>query len=381
MTPGIPQPERRQALELRAEVERQLGAAHDGVHAHDRREILLGEILRRACGEGLGKGLDVLRADGETGGRPVSAPAAEQARAGAECAVQVESRDRAPGARPLLVAARNEHDRAVEALDEPRRDDPDHPAVPVFACEHVAAAALLRFRPLGNLGKSLAQDPVLDRLAVAVERLELAREPVGFLRVVRQEELERGARMPEPSCGVDPRRKAEADRARIDGRGIDPRGAHECSQPGVRRDCEPLQARGDQTSVLVEKRDDVRDRGERDEVEPAVEVGRAECLRELVDDTGSAELGERVVGRTRRDHGAVGKRLARPVVVGDDDVEPQLLGVRDLFDRRDPAIDREDQPGFLAGEAGQAFRRTSRSPLRSGSADARRPLRRARAAP
>ena len=166
---GIPQPERRQALELRAEVERQLGAADDGVHAHDGREILLGEILGRAGGECLGKCLDVLAADGETGGSPVPAPAAEQAGARAECAVQVERRDRAPGARPLLVAARDEHDRAVEALDEPRRDDPDHPAVPVLAGEHVAAAALLRFRPLGNLGESLTQDPVLDRLAVAVE--------------------------------------------------------------------------------------------------------------------------------------------------------------------------------------------------------------------
>ena len=109
----------------------------------------------------------------------------------------------------------------------------------------------------------------------------------------------------------------------------------------------------DEPAVLVEKRDDVRHRGERDEVEPAVEVCRAERLRELVDDAGSAELGKRIVGRTRRDDGAVGKRLARTVVVGDDDVEPQLLGVRDLLDRRDPAIDREDQPGFLAGEARQ----------------------------
>jgi hypothetical protein len=182
----IPQPEWRQALELRAEVERQLGAANDGVHAHDRREILLGEILSRAGGEGFGECLHIFGTDGETGGRPVSTPAAEQAGAGSECAVQVEGRDRAAGAGPLLVSARDEHDRAVEALDEPRRDDPDHSAVPVFACEHVAAAALLRFRPLCNLRKRLPQDPVLDRLAVAVERLELAREPVGFLRIVRE---------------------------------------------------------------------------------------------------------------------------------------------------------------------------------------------------
>ena len=161
--------------------------------------------------------------------------------------------------------------------------------------------------------------------------------------------------MPEPSGGVDPRREAKADRARIDGRGIDPRRSHECSQPGFVVTASRFRPARDQPAVLVEERDDVRHRGERDEVEPAVEVGRAECLRELVDDAGSAELGERVVGRTRRHEGAVGKRLARPVVVGDDDVEPQLLGVRDLLDGRDPAIDREDQPGFLAGEARQRF--------------------------
>ena len=32
---------------------------------------------------------------------------------------------------------------------------------------------------------------------------------------------------------------------------------------------------------------------------------------------------------------------------------PSSLAWRDLLDRRDPAIDREDQPGFLAGEARQ----------------------------
>ena len=38
------------------------------------------------------------------------------------------------------LRARDQHDRPVEALDEPRRDDPDHALVPVLVPEHVAAA-------------------------------------------------------------------------------------------------------------------------------------------------------------------------------------------------------------------------------------------------
>ena len=73
-------------------------------------------------------------------------------------------------------------------------------------------------------------------------------------------------------------------------------------------------------------------------------------LAELVDDAGAAELRERVVGRARGDDRAVGQRLAGPVVVGDDDVEPARARLGDLLDRGDAAVDGQDEPAALVGE-------------------------------
>ena len=93
--------------------------------------------------------------------------------------MQVEARDRAAGAGPFLalLPAGDEDDGTPEALHEPRRDDADDAAVPVLACDDVAEPALPRLRPLLDLAHRVAEDPLLDGLAVAVQVLELAREP------------------------------------------------------------------------------------------------------------------------------------------------------------------------------------------------------------
>ncbi len=78
--------------------------------------------------------------------------------------------------------------------------------------------------------------------------------------------------------------------------------------------------------------------------------GPEERLAELVDDTRPAELGERIVGRARRDDRAVGQGRPGPVVVGHDHLEPERLRLGDLLDGRDPAVDGEDEPDALLGE-------------------------------
>ena len=113
----------------------------------------------------------------------------------------------------------------MEALDEPRRDDADHALVPFRVGEDVAVTALLRLGPLVDLRDRRAEDPVLHGLPLAVHLLEPLREPPRFVRIVGEQQLERLARMPEPSRGVDPRREPEADGALVDDRGIDVRDA------------------------------------------------------------------------------------------------------------------------------------------------------------
>ena len=114
-------------------------------------------------------------------------------------------------------------------------------------------------------------------------------------------------------------------------------------------------------AVLVDERHDVGDGRERDDVEVPVEerVPRAEQrLGELPDDAGAAEAGERVVALQRRDDRAVRERVARPVVVGDDDLEPEPPRLGDLGDGGDPAVDGQHEVDAVAGEPRRASRRS-----------------------
>src|SRR3954454_16537456 len=145
----------------------------------------------------------------------MAAVALEVLRARAERAVEVEGGDRPAGALPLALvrAAGDPDDRAAEALDEARGDDPDHALVPVGAREDVGAAPLQRLRPGRDLGDRRAQDPVLDALPLAVQLLEACRGLLGLRLVAREDEVERAAGVAEPSGGVDARPEAEADGA------------------------------------------------------------------------------------------------------------------------------------------------------------------------
>src|SRR5581483_7898848 len=95
---------------------------------------------------------------------------------------------------------------------------------------------------------------------------------------------------------------------------------------------------------------------EGDEVEVAsrnVGLDAEQCLPELVDDTGTAKLGKRVRGGAGGDDVTVRQHLTRPVVVGDDDVEAAFPRLGHLRSRRDPTVDREDEPTALVREPGE----------------------------
>ena len=220
----------------------------------------------------------------------------------------------------------------------------------------VGAAGALLGRPLLDLGDGLAEDPALDGLALAVQLLERVGESARLSLVLGEEQLERRARVSEPAGRVQARRETEPDGPGVDRCRVDAGALHERAKSGLRRARERAQPGDGERPVLVDERDDVGDRRERDEVEmPLGNVGldAEQGLAELVDDAGPAELRERIVRRTGRDDRAVGQRLAGPVMVGDDDVEPAFSGLGDLVDGRDPAVDGEDEPATLVGEPGK----------------------------
>src|SRR5262249_4163353 len=153
-------------------------------------------------------------------------------------------------------------------------------------------------------------------------------------------ELERGGWTGEAAGSVDPRRKPETNGALVDGGRVDARGLHQRLQPGLLRARERAEAGQRERAVLVDGRDGVGERRERDAGEGPRQrlVARPEeGLAELVDDAGAAELRERVIGGPRGDHGAVRKRLAGPMVVGYDDLEPSRSRLCDLLNRRHAA--------------------------------------------
>ena len=99
-------------------------------------------------------------------------------------------------------------------------------------------------------------------------------------------------------------------------------------------------------------------------------VGAEQRLRELPDDAGAAEPGERIVALERRDDRAVRERVGGPVVVGDDDLEPERARLLDLGDRRDAAVDGEHEVDAFVGEPRRASGRSGRSPPRTATAGA-----------
>ncbi len=181
-----------------------------------------------------------------------------------------------------------------------------------------------------------------------------------LVRVLGEDELEGDVRTTEAACSVDPRRQPEADRSGVDGGRIDVRAPHERLQPRTRRRGEDPKTCGCERAVLVNQRNDVGDRGQRDEVETALDcrvVGTEKRRAELVDDARPAELGEGICRRARRDDRAVRQHLSRSMVVRDDDVEPALPGLGDLLDGRDPAVDGEDEADAVVREARQRLPR------------------------
>src|SRR6476659_4018108 len=92
-----------------------------------------------------------------------------------------------------------------------------------------------RLRPRLDLVDSLAQDALLDHLALPVQRLELLCEQRCLAIVLGQQQPERGLWTAEPTGGIDPRREPKADRLLVDGSGIDTADAHQRPQAGLLR--------------------------------------------------------------------------------------------------------------------------------------------------
>ena len=201
MTSGLPSPNGASRSSSCASSSVSAERGHDRVDRRHGLEVGVAELaVRVRSANASAKASSCAGLDREPGGGAVPAEAHEMRR----------RRRRRPPWRSKLGTDRPEpfhssplagdqHDRAVEALDEPGGDDPDHALVPALAPDHVAVPLPLRLRPALDDRDGLAENPLLDHLPVAIELLELVREQVGLARVLGEQQLERHVGPPEPA--------------------------------------------------------------------------------------------------------------------------------------------------------------------------------------
>ena len=330
-------------------------AGHDGIDALPGRRSSGRQDGGRVLRERLAERLHPSAGDRQAGRGAMAAVAQEVRRRGVQPAEQVEGRDGAPRAGALVAVEGDQDGRAVMALGDPRRDDPDHARVPAVGGEHEGR----RVTRLRHLRLGLEPDAGLDVLALRVRRVELRRDGAGAVRVRGQQQLEPRVGAVQPPGGVDARREPEPDGAGVDAARVHARDLHERLQAGLARRGERAETGAHEAPVLVHEGHDVGHGRERDEVEIGLRRGRVQArrleqrLRELVRHAGRAELRARVPADRRVDDGRVGQPAvgARRVVVGHH--HGQAGGARggDLVHRGDRAVHRHEQFRPAGGEA------------------------------
>ncbi len=266
---GVAEAERGQTLELasrgRASARGRGRSRRSGSSGRDRRRRATHRPARRRPAA---KRLELLGLDREAGRRPVTAEALAGApRHAAERGVEVEG-DRAARSLPACLAARDEHDRPVVALDEPRRDDADHALVPAPRPRRRspggAAAPPARTRSARRPSAGCAPRP--PGAPGSAPRARPRDASPHRRSSVRSSSSAVSGRPSRPAALIRGARRKPTAPASTVGR-IDRGAAHQRPQPGLLRPRERSQAGDRERAVLVEQRDDVGDRGERHEVE------------------------------------------------------------------------------------------------------------------
>ena len=282
--------------------------------------------------------------------------------------MDVDAGDGAHRAARPLTRHRQDHRRPVVALHQARRDDPDHPRMPAPGGDDNGAPR----RPAGRLrqGHRLPQNLRLE----GAPPLVLLLAPLGkrrrLLKIHGGQQRHAPPRVTEAAKGVDPRRELEGDLA--SGERFVGEASHlgQGPQAGPAAAVDQGQAAPYPGAVDVDERHHVADRPQRHDVQKRLEVGHdaaakvaalhqhgAHRHRQVEGDTDAADLPEGVggIGTLRVDHReGVGHGLYHLVVVGDDEVEPQLLGPLRRPTAVDPTVHGHHHPTTRLGKELQA---------------------------
>jgi hypothetical protein len=252
----------------------------------------------------------------------------------------------------LAVLDRDHDGRRAEAIDQPRRDDPDNAAVPAFARDHDAAADVLAVHVV-RLRDRFLRNAALDRLALLIDLLDARREHARFADAARGQEPQRYLRIAEAARCVEPRSQSERD--------VDPtdRSASADARRFAQREnarprplgSDPQKTGAREPAIVPVERSDVGNRAERDQIEPRPQIDRRSDRRAHRGADGKREpsAAQALVRKTavvamRIQECERRKRLVRhEMMVDDDDVDPDRVRGRDALVIARAAIARHDQ--------------------------------------
>ncbi len=243
--------------------------------------------------------------------------------------------------------------------------------MPAFGRRDDDRALVLQAERSQRLGFGLRLRGLLDQAALAVEAVELGRNPRGFRHVALQQQAHAEIGAADAPAGIDARAQHEAEmpgfRRAVEARNIHQRGMADMVAPAHRD-----QTLGDEGAVQPGERRDVGDGAERDVMQHAEQVGlrhfrapEAAPAQFAVDgdqrhqheaDGGEiAETGEIV--RPVRVHQRIdlGQLLAALVMVDDDDGHAELPGFGQRLDAGGAAIDRHQQRRALSRQHADGF--------------------------
>ena len=268
-----------------------------------------------------------------------------------------------------MLVLGDDDDRAVVALGEPAGHDPHHAGVPATAGEDQRRRGD-RIEVVSGLLRGGQKYAPLEGVTLLVE----AMDHIGQLErpglVGGGEHLDRQAGLAEPAGGIEPRRQPEGDILALERRLLLELGQlHQPHDPGATAEAEALEAMLDEDPVLVEEGHDVGDGAERCQANGA-EEHLPQPRRHLLGATGArgnrpgeleghrraTQIAEGIAASREPgmdEHGRLGERWPEAVVVGDDQIDPEIAGHRRLGGAGDPAVDGDHELRPLRRQAAE----------------------------
>ena len=242
---------------------------------------------------------------------------------------------------------------------------PTTPGMPARRGGDHGGAAVLEAERRHRLRLGFGDRGDLDRLALAVEMVELGGHRGRFRGVLAQQQPGAEIGAPDPAAGIDARSQHEAEmpwlRRPGEPRRIDQRGEPDPLAPPHRD-----QALGDEGAVEADEGHHVGDGAERDEIDEVEQVRLGpRCIPEAAaaqlavhrDDgqehqADGGEMAERreIVVPVRIDDRRLGQLLVGLMVVDDDGIEAEPRGFRERLEARGAAVDGDEELRAALGE-------------------------------